>query len=75
MTKEQIRTEIQQQTSFDKLYSFWKDPRERFNNTEINKIKKNKRVVCLISSCRSVAFAHLSEIVVASKPRLALVWL
>ena len=41
MTKEQIRTEIQKQTSFDKLYSFWKDPRERFNNTEINKIKKN----------------------------------
>ena len=41
MTKEQIRTEIQKQTSFDKLYSFWKDPRERFNNTEINKINKN----------------------------------
>jgi hypothetical protein len=41
MTKEQIKIEIQKQTRFDELYSFWKDPRQRFNNTEINKKKKN----------------------------------
>lgn len=41
MTKEQIKIEIQKQTRFDELYSFWKDPRQRFNNTEINKMKKN----------------------------------
>jgi hypothetical protein len=48
MTKEQIRIEIQKQTSFDKLYSFWKDPRERFNNAEINKKKKNNCLNCLL---------------------------
>lgn len=41
MTKEQIKIDVQKQTRLDELYSFWKDPRERFNNTEINKMKKN----------------------------------
>jgi hypothetical protein len=48
MTKEQIKIEIQKQTSFDKLYSFWKDPRQRFNNAEINKKKKNNYLHCLL---------------------------
>lgn len=41
MTKEQIKIDVQKQTRLDELYSFWKDPRERFNNIEINKMKKN----------------------------------
>lgn len=48
MTKEQIKIEIQRQTKFDELYSFWKDPRQRFNNTEINKMKKNNYLNCLL---------------------------
>jgi hypothetical protein len=41
MTKEQIKIDVQKQTRLDELYSFWKDPRQRFNNIEINKMKKN----------------------------------
>jgi hypothetical protein len=63
MTKEQIKIDVQKQTRLDELYSFWKDPRERFNNSQRNNKNNCLNYLLIILVIITIVFLIKSLIV------------